>query len=370
MITPVAAGVYSLNVTATGFQTINASNIEVQVGQIVREDLEMKVGEATTTVEVYTDVPLLSTDSATLGTVMTNQQVTNLPLNGRGFYRLAELTPGAALLPPTGNSLAIRPEIVNGNTISGIRGSAISFLLDGVDVSEQHQGGTFIQTSIDALQEFSVQQSPYSAEFNRGGAFFNATTKSGTNRYHGGVFEFIRNDKLDARNYFSATRAILKRNQFGGDIGGPLSIPHLYNGKDKTFFFVDYEAQRLRQGLVVNSTCPPTRNGQGDFSAPGLKPIYDPLTTTPSGTRTQISCNGVLNVICPSTDPSPGDRSAGLLSACEQWPNELSRQFRRRRSTGTNSLYVSTIRSIRPTVSLDAGSMSTIARRTPTSRLC
>ena len=136
VITPVSAGVYSLSVSAAGFQTINASNIEVQVGQIVREDLEMKVGEATTTIEVYTEVPLLSTDSATLGTVMTNQQVTDLPLNGRGFYRLAELTPGAALLPPTGNSLAIRPEIVNGNTISGIRGSAISFLLDGVDVSD------------------------------------------------------------------------------------------------------------------------------------------------------------------------------------------------------------------------------------------
>jgi hypothetical protein len=227
---------------------------------------------------------------------MTNQQVTSLPLNGRGFYKLAELTPGAALLPPTGNSLAIRPEIVNGNTISGIRGSAISFLLDGVDVSEQHQGGTFIQTSIDALQEFSVQQSPYSAEFNRGGAFFNATTKSGTNRYHGGVFEFFRNEKLDARNYFSATRAILKRNQFGGDIGGPLSIPHLYSGKDKTFFFVDYEGQRLRQGLVVNSTVPTDAQRLGNFSAPGLKTIYDPLTTP----RTQISCNGVLNVICPS----------------------------------------------------------------------
>ncbi|MCU1250185.1 MAG: hypothetical protein JWQ49_3214 [Edaphobacter sp.] len=296
VITPVSAGVYSLSVTATGFQTINASNIEVQVGQIVREDLELKVGEATTTVEVYTDVPLLSTDSATLGTVMTNQQVTSLPLNGRGFYRLAELTPGAALLPPTGNSLAIRPEVVNGNTISGIRGSAISFLLDGVDVSEQHQGGTFIQTSIDALQEFSVQQSPYSAEFNRGGAFFNATTKSGTNRYHGGVFEFLRNENLDARNYFSATRAILKRNQFGGDIGGPLSIPHLYNGKDKTFFFVDYEGQRLRQGLVVNSTVPTDAQRLGDFSAPGLKTLYDPLTNP----RTQISCNGALNVICPS----------------------------------------------------------------------
>jgi Carboxypeptidase regulatory-like domain len=298
VITPVSAGVYSLNVTAPGFETINAANIEVQVGQIVREDLELKIGEATTTIQVYTEVPLLSTDTATLGTVVTNQQLTDLPLNGRGFFRLAELTPGAALLPPTGNSLAIRPEVVDGNTISGIRGSAISFLLDGVDVSEQHQGGTFIQTSIDALQEFSVQQSPYSAEFNRGGAFFNATTKSGTNRYHGGIFEFIRNDKLDARNYFSATRAILKRNQFGGDIGGPLTIPHLYNGKDKTFFFLDYEAQRLRQGLVVNSTVPTDAQRAGDFT--GLKPIFDP-TTTP---RAQFSCQGRLNVICPSQIPS------------------------------------------------------------------
>jgi Carboxypeptidase regulatory-like domain len=300
VITPVSAGLYSLSVTATGFETINVPNIEVQVGQIVRKDLELKVGEATTTIQVYADVPLLSTDSATLGTVVTNQQLTDLPLNGRGFFRLAELTPGAALLPPTGNSLAIRPEVVDGNTISGIRGSAISFLLDGVDVSEQHQGGTFIQTSIDALQEFSVQQSPYSAEYNRGGAFFNATTKSGTNRYHGGVFEFIRNDKLDARNYFSATRAILKRNQFGGDIGGPLTIPHLYNGKDKTFFFLDYEAQRLRQGLVINSTVPTDAQRLGDFSAAGLKPIYDP-TKMP---RTQFSCNGVLNVICPSQIPA------------------------------------------------------------------
>jgi hypothetical protein len=300
VITPVAAGVYSLTVTATGFETINTSNIEVQVGQIVREDLRLKIGAATTTIQVYTDIPLLSTDTATLGTVVTNEQLTNLPLNGRGFYRLAELTPGAALLPATGNSLAIRPEIVDGNTISGIRGSAISFLLDGVDVSEQHQGGTFIQTSIDALQEFSVQQSPYSAEFNRGGAFFNATTKSGTNRFHGGVFEFIRNDKLDARNYFSTTRAILKRNQFGGDIEGPLSIPHLYNGKDKTFFLVDYEAQRLRQGLVESGTVPTNAQRAGNFSAPGLKTIYDPLTTGAGGGRTQINCNGVLNVICPS----------------------------------------------------------------------
>ncbi len=275
VITPVSPGVYVLTVTAPGFETTSTSNIEVQVGQIVREDLKLHVGSSTTTVQVYTSQPLLTTDSATVGQVITNRQLTDLPLNGRGFFRLAELTPGAALLPPTGNSLAIRPEVVNGNTISGIRGSAISFLLDGVDVSEQHQGGTFIQTSIDALQEFSVQQNPYSAEYNRGGAFFNATTKSGTNNLHGGIFEFIRNEKLDARNFFALQRQILKRNQFGGDLGGPLSIPHLYSGQDRTFFFVDYEGQRLRTGLVFNSIVPSAAQRSGNF---GSKAIRDPLS--------------------------------------------------------------------------------------------
>ena len=121
VITPVAVGVYSLNVTATGFQTINAANIEVQVGQIVREDLEMKVGEATTTVEVTTESPLLSTDTGTLGTVVTNQQLTDLPLNGRGFFRLAELTPGAPLCLQLEIRLLSARRIVDGNTISGIR---------------------------------------------------------------------------------------------------------------------------------------------------------------------------------------------------------------------------------------------------------
>lgn len=266
VITPVPAGNYLLTVTASGFQKATTKTIEVQVGQIVRQDMTLPIGTANTTVEVTSSAPLLSTDSATSGQVISNRQLTELPVNGRGFYRLAQLTPGAALLPPTGNSLAIRPEVVNGNVISGIRGSATSFLMDGVDVSEQHQGGTFIQTSIDALQEFSVQQSPYSAEYNRGGAFFNATTKSGTNRYHGVLFEFLRNEIFDARNYFALKRQTLKRNQFGGNIGGPLSIPGLYDGKDRTFFFFNFEAQRLRTGLVNNIIVPSNKKRAGDFS--------------------------------------------------------------------------------------------------------
>lgn len=323
VITPVSAGQYKMTVSASGFQTITTSVIEVNVGQIVREDLTLQVGASTTTIEVTTEASLINTDSATMGTIVSNQQLSDLPLNGRGFFQLAELTPGAALLSPTGNSLAIRPEVVNGNTISGVHGFAMSFLLDGVDVTEQHQGGTFMQTSIDALQEFSVQQNAYSAEWNRGGPGFNSTTKSGTNSWHGGLFEFVRNDKFDARNYFAPTRQILKRNQFGGDLGGPLSIPHLYSGKDRSFFFLDYEAQRLRQGSIQSGTVPTNAQRNGDFSAAGLPIIYDPLTTS-GGVRQQISCNGVLNVICPNRI-SP---QAAAILAYYPAPNSGTNSFR------------------------------------------
>ena len=163
VITPVDPGTYNVSVVSKGFKNLVRTGIEIQVGQIAREDFALPVGESNATVEVTGQPALLNTDSASIGQVVTNTQIVNLPLNGRGFYQLAELTPGAVLLPPTGNSVAVRPESINGNTISGIRGVALSFLLDGVDVSEQHQGGTFIQTSIDALQEFSVDQNPYSA---------------------------------------------------------------------------------------------------------------------------------------------------------------------------------------------------------------
>ncbi len=285
VITPVPAGLYVLTVTAQGFNQAATKEIEVQVGQIVRQDVPLVIGTATTVVEVSTATPLLATDTATFSTVLTNKEVTDLPINGRNFYRLAQLTPGAALLGATGNTLPIRPETVNGNVISGIRGSATWFLLDGVDTSEQHQGGTFIQASIDAIQEISVTQSPYSAEFNRGGAFFNTTTKSGTNAFHGGVFEFFRNDYLDARSYFALTRQRLKRNQFGATLGGPLSIPFLYSGHDRTFFFFNYEGLRLRQTVVYNSTVPADAVRAGVLT--GYKAIYDPLTSVTAGNVTQ-----------------------------------------------------------------------------------
>ena len=123
--------------------------------------------------------PLLDTESGTLGHVVTNTQIVNLPLNGRSFYELARLTPGAVLLPGGGNLLRIRANYISGTAVSGVRGSQTTFMLDGVDVTDHHQGGSLIQTSVDALQEFKVQQSAYSAEFSQAGGALNATTKSG-----------------------------------------------------------------------------------------------------------------------------------------------------------------------------------------------
>ena len=279
VVTPLDPGAYNVRAGASGFQTTVQNGVELTVGQSVRVDLSLVLGSTATEVQVTAEAPLLNTEAGSLGQVINNNQIVDMPLNGRSFTELARLAPGAALLPATGNVQNVRPELVNGNVVSGVRGSQTIFLLDGVDVTEEHQGGTWIQTSIDALQEFSIQQNAYSAEFAGAGGTFNSTTKPGSNEFHGDLFEFLRNDKLDARNFFAQTREVLKRNQFGGVLGGPVWIPKLYNGRNKTFFFVSYEGQTQRDSLVTNSIVPSVAQRNGDFSARGLSPIYDPLTT-------------------------------------------------------------------------------------------
>jgi hypothetical protein len=291
-VTPLNPGVYDVSITSPGFQTARVDKVEVQVNQWVRADVQLQLGSTATTVEVTAAAPLLNTEQGSLGTVVTNTEIVNLPLNGRSFYDLAKLTPGAATLPGGGNLLRIRANYISGTAISGVRGVQTTFLLDGVDITDHHQGGTLIQTSIDDLQEFSVMQNAYSGEFGSAGGILNMSTKSGTDHFHGGLFEFLRNDKLDARNFFSPQRDILKRNQFGGDLGGPMRLPGFLGGKGTTFFFVDYEGMRQRQGLVLNSIVPTAAMKQGDFSAPGLNTIYDPLTTA-SGTRTAFTSNKI-----------------------------------------------------------------------------
>ena len=182
VVTPLDPGVYRVTAAVTGFQTTVRENVELTVGQAARVELVLAISSLSTEVLVTTQAPLLNTESATLSQVITNEQIVDLPLNGRSFHELARLTPGVALLPPTGNSQMVRPEIVNGNIMGGVSGRQTRFLLDGVDITEEHQGGTWIQTSVDALQEFSVQQNAYSAEFHGAGGTFNVVTKSGSNR--------------------------------------------------------------------------------------------------------------------------------------------------------------------------------------------
>jgi hypothetical protein len=217
-------GMYDISATAAGFRTTVRSGVEMLVGKDLLPDMDLTLGENITVVEVNSEAPLLNSESGSLGHVMTNNQIVDLPLNGRGFNELARLTPGVVLLPGTGN-VTRRPVFFNGTTISGVRGRQVSYYLDGTDTSEQHQGGSWIQTSVDALQEFSVQQNAYSAEHSRSGSFFNATTKSGTNSIRGTLYEFLRNEKMDARNFFGSRRDLLKWNQFGASVGAPVFIP-------------------------------------------------------------------------------------------------------------------------------------------------
>ncbi|HTP36718.1 MAG TPA: TonB-dependent receptor [Candidatus Acidoferrales bacterium] len=281
VLTPVNPGFYRVDISAKGFGAAVVNRVEVIVGQSARVDVDLRLGDVSTKVEVTAASPLLNTESGTLGQEVTNKQIVDLPLNGRSYYELARLTPGATLLPGSGNLLRIRANYQSGTSISGVAGNQTSFYLDGVDTTDHHQGGTLIQTSIDALQEFQIQQSEYSAEFRNAGGVLNGTTKSGTNEYHGVLFEFLRNDKLDSRNFFALQRDVLKRNQFGGAIGGPLRIPKVYNGRNRTFFFLNYEGMRQRAGTVFNSIVPTPAQKAGDFSAPGLNPIYDPTNAAP-----------------------------------------------------------------------------------------
>ena len=279
VLTPAEPGIYNVAITASGFGTSEVKGVQVLVAQSARVDVELKIGDIATRVEVTAAVPLLNTESGTLGQEITNKEIVDLPLNSRSFYQLASLTPGATALPPSGNTIPIRANNENGTGISGVKGTMTSFYLDGVDITDHHQGGTLIQASIDALQEFQIQQSEYTAEFRNAGGVINATTRSGTSEFHGGGFDFLTNDKLDSRNFFSLARASTKRNQFGGQFGGPLPLLHV--GGHKTFFFVDYEGWRQRIGQVFNSIVPSVAQKTGNFSAAGLNTIYDPLNHTP-----------------------------------------------------------------------------------------
>jgi hypothetical protein len=255
-------GRYSVRVEKQGFQNAVESNIDVGVNQVVRVDLTLKVGAASETVEVTSAAPLLQTDTSSLGTIETERRISDLPLNGRNFIALAYLAPGANA-GQTGSNVSggvFENERANeAISVNGLRVTNNNFLLNGVDNNEFGLGGTVVLPPPDAIQEFRTEENAMSAEFGRGGAAVNVVLKSGTNRFHGGAYEFFRNDKLDALNYFAPEQLPFQRNQFGAFLGGPIR-------RNKTFFFADYQGYRLRETDPFISSVPTGPERTGDFS--------------------------------------------------------------------------------------------------------
>ena len=279
-ISNLQVGHYSLTVTLTGFETTTIADIELQVGQTARVDPVLQVGSAAQEVTVSTTAPLLATTTSSVGQVVDHRVLQDVPLNGRAFWQLTQLTPGATYTPgganPYTGTTAIRARAVN-VSVNGSDPQQTGWSLDGANITEPQLGGTAVQPNVDAIQEFKVESGNMSAEFGHTPNMVTATIKSGTNEFHGNVFEFLRNDKLDARNFFfqapvgaAQSKDVLKRNQFGGTFGGPIK-------KDKTFFFADYEETTVRQALVFSNVVPSLAMRNGDFSEllPGT-PILDP----------------------------------------------------------------------------------------------
>jgi len=278
---PLRAGTYVVEVRAKGFESA-AKRIQLDLSQRFEVDFDLVVGSVSETVAVTAVAGTLQTESATLSNLRSEQAVKDLPLNSRNFAQLITLSAGAmpAQSQTTGSPITMKRGVV-GASINGTRLEENNFLIDGILNNENHNGlGILIFPIIDAIEEFRVEASVANAQFGRGGGgTINLTYKSGGRDYHGGLFEFLRNSDLDAKNYFDSKTAPIpefRLNQFGGFVGGRVNP----RSKDaKTFFFFDYQGQRIRQGQTYISSVPTPAFRTGDFSAaPQL--IFDPLTQT------------------------------------------------------------------------------------------
>src|SRR5438034_672919 len=260
--TPVKIGSYKVTATFEGFPTTTQTHIVVDVGADVVVNFSLKPGAVTQTVEVTATVPVLQTQNAAVGQVVGSRNVNDLPLNGRNFTFLAQLAAGVnSPQADTRGNAASGAFAANGN-----RPAQNNYLLDGIDNNSDTvdflNGTNFVVLPpVDAIDEFRVETSGFSAQFGRSGAaVLNATIKSGTNQLHGALWEFFRNDKLDAADFFENAGGIkkgeLRQNQFGLSGGGPVVIPHLFDGRNKVFFFGDFEGFRRRQGTILTGTVP------------------------------------------------------------------------------------------------------------------
>ena len=255
-----AAGSYAAMVRQAGFRTLQIGDIELQIDQTVRIDFKLEVGSISESIEVTATVSLLNTENAAKGDVMESPEIGEMPLNGRDFGDLAFLVPGVAPQAEGGQG--------SGMNINGARSDNTNFMIDGFNNQTRKSGFAQARPNLDALQEFKMQTSGFSAEYGRlSGGVMNMVLKSGANQPHGTLFEFLRNDIVDARSFFERDKAPLRRNQFGGMLGGPVWIPKLYNGRDRTFFLFSWESYRQSTASTVLTRVPTELERAGNFSA-------------------------------------------------------------------------------------------------------
>src|SRR5437868_8648145 len=256
-------GTYRVEVHAEGFQTQVIAELKLEVNQIAVQNFQLTIGAVTQSVNVTADSPVVESTTTTVGQVINQKTVQEIPLNGRHFVDLGLLIPGSVTPPQNGFLTApLRGQGSFAFNTAGNREDTVNFMINGINLNDQVQNQITFQPSINTVQEFRVDNSTFSAEYGRNsGAIVNIATSSGSNNYHGEFFEFLRNDVLDARNFFDARKPPFKRNQFGLNLGGPLNLPHFgeggspfsYHGKNRTFFFFSYEGLRQRQGLTLTS---------------------------------------------------------------------------------------------------------------------
>jgi hypothetical protein len=322
-------GVYTVRVENKGFQTVASKDMKLQVDESREVDFSLAPATVSSSVEVVANEVAVEAANPTLGQVITSQQVSQLPLNGRDFAQLATLTPGA-IAETNPNSFftsAASSEVAARGpfslSVGGSRPNSTDWLIDGVDNNELTSGGISILSSIDSIQEFKVLTYNYSAEYGtRAGPTVLLTTKSGSNDFHGSLYEFLRNTSLDARSFFATSTEKFNLNQFGGSIGGPIR-------KGKTFFFVDGEQKFQRHGIPFTGLVPSVAMRNGDYSAdPFGNPVSGLVIANPNmvGTSTNPAVTPNIYFQCdPSGNPLPananGSQPAG--TACNKIPAGL-----------------------------------------------
>jgi len=287
---PLRPGTYSVTAEAPGFRK-SVTTVTLGLNERVEANMALQLGLASEEVTIKSDAPLLQSESSTVGGVVDEQAIQDLPMNVRNINELVGLAPG--VVPGDTQSATVALTSVRGETANSVNGLTFRsnrYLVDGIDNSDNHNGrGIVLYPPVDAILEFGVQTSSMNAEFGRGGGgAINVYYKTGSNQIHGDVFEYLRNSALDARNFFATTPSTppFRMNQFGGTVGGPIR-------RNKAFYFFSYEGQRRRQAQPYNVSVPLPAYKTGDFSSYKNK-IYDPLTTVPSGnsyTRTPFAGN-------------------------------------------------------------------------------